>query len=230
MVKTFGESDAMYLSDGGFRSLRPHTNNGEAQVSDVGTPVDSIVTAKLKTMTADQITDAPGMVDPVDGRFMGALNETIFVFTFFYDEKITSWTKYEYDLTVEWWAVNNKRTYIRADDTLYLLGGDNDDEYADEDSVVVLSYVDGRRLGNWKQWAGMSIAVEGVWDVYYNTDPNQPNTYEKLATVDRHLINELADAMAAWGPVIKLKFVHNRGEYAKIGAITLFYELEVEQV
>ncbi|HRC27587.1 MAG TPA: hypothetical protein PKX87_09180, partial [Alphaproteobacteria bacterium] len=132
------------------------------------------VLAHIKTLTDDQITAATAVIEPVDGRYICSLDDTEYVFSYFTTSKISAWSTYVHSFPISDYATLNGRVYARSGDTVYLLGGDNDNTYTDDDVVIELPYLDARSIGHWKAWIGLDVILKGQWDVYLNTNPNQP--------------------------------------------------------
>jgi hypothetical protein len=222
-VVGFGDSDVFFLSDTGVRSLRARDSSNAAAISDVGTPVDTMIVAHMSTLTENQIADAKGVIEPTDGRYILALDETMYVFSFFSSSKISSWSTYERDLVIDWFAKSGTEVYARSGDSIYLLGGSDGETYSDDPVVVELPYVNGKKLANFKEWTALDMAIEGTWLLEYNSDPNQPTVWETIGTVDKHTIGELNNAVQAWGPVFKLRMTNVSEAYARIGTILIHY-------
>lgn len=223
-VKGFGDLDLFFLSDSGYRSLRARDSSNSASVTDVGTPIDDIVLAQMLTLTDDQIEQAVAITEPRDGRYMSALDDTEYVFSFFATSKISSWSTYKPGFVITDYAVLNGRVYCRSGDFISLLGGPNNDEYTNQPVVVEMPYLDARTIGTWKRWIGLDVVLTGKWDVYVNTNPNQPDEWIKTATLYRTSVGEMNLAMQQRSPVLKMKFEHQGEGIAVLSKIVVHYE------
>lgn len=223
-IKSFGDLDLFYLSDSGYRSLRARDSSNAASVTDVGTPIDDIVLAHMLTLTDDQIEQAVAIIEPRDGRYMSALDTTEYVFSFFATSKISAWSTYKPGFTISEYATLNGRVYARSGDTIYLLGGDNNDQYTEQEVVVEMPYLDARTIGHWKRWSGLDVLLRGTWDIYVNTNPNEPDEWVKTATLYKSSVGQMNLAMQQFSPVLKMKFVHQGNEYACLSKIVVHYE------
>lgn len=223
-VRSFSDLDLFYLSDSGFRSLRARDSSNAASVTDVGTPVDDIVLSHMKTLTEDQITAATAVIEPVDGRYICSIDDTEYVFSYFTTSKISAWSTYTHSFAISDYATLNGRVYARSGNTVYLLGGDDDDTYTDEDVVIELPYLDARSIGHWKSWLGLDVILKGTWDVYLNTNPNQPDEWVRTATLYKSSAGQMRLAMQQYSPVLKMKFVHQGSEYACLSKIIVHYQ------
>lgn len=225
-IKSFGDLDLFYLSESGYRSLRARDSSNAASVTDVGTPIDDIVLAKLLTLTEEQIEQSVSIIEPRDGRYMGALDDTEFVFSFFSSSKISAWSTYKAGFSISDYVILNGRLYARSGDTIYLLGGDNNDEYTEQTVTIEMPYLDARTIGHWKRWSGLDIILEGTWEVYVNTNPNRPTEWIRTAVLYKTSVGQMNLAMQQHSPVLKMKFVHQGTGNARISKIVVHYETQ----
>jgi hypothetical protein len=103
-VQSLGDKDVVMLSDSGFRSLRPRVASLNAEVIDLGTPVDSAVQALLATLSDAEKAATCAIVEPTANRYMayipghnGALG-SIYVLSKFgiegSQDAVQAWTTY----------------------------------------------------------------------------------------------------------------------------------------
>lgn len=225
-IASLGDHDLFFLSGTGIRSLRAINSSLSAGITDVGTPIDDLVIATMAALTEAQIAQAVAVIEPKDGRYILALGTLLFVFSYFFSSKISAWSTYNPGLTFSDFAVIGSRLYGRAGDIIYLYGGDDNDEYV-SDPVVVETIVDGRGIATWKSWQGMDLICRGTWDVYVNTNPNSFDDSTKMvktATITEHTVDKLRIALQQYGPLLKLRFVHQRTGPAVLSKIIMHYE------
>lgn len=225
----FGSSDVFFPSDFGVRSLRALTASLSAGVTDVGTPVDDLILAALEDLTENQILIAVASIEPRSGRYVFSLGSVLYVFSYFPSSKISSWSTWEPGFGFTDFANLTGRLYGRAGDVIYLLGGDNNDEYTAEQVVVELPYLDAKTIATWKRWTGLDLIVQGQWDVYLNTNPLQPDEWEKTATVFETSMGQMKLGMQQNATMMKMKFVHRGEGPAKISKIIVHYEASREK-
>lgn len=224
-VKSFGDLDLFYLSDSGIRSLRARDSSNSATTTDVGTPVDDIIQAKMDTLTDQQIKDVPAELEPRNGRYIMVLDDTQYVFSFFPNSKIAAWSTYVPGVSISEFAILNGRLYGRAGDIIYLLGGDDDDEFTNQQVIIETPYLDARTIGHFKYWSGLDVILEGTWDVYVNTNPREPTTWKKIAVLTETSIGQMNLAMHQFAPSIKFRFVHqDPTQNAKLSKLIIHYE------
>ena len=207
------------------RSLRARDSSNTATVTDVGTPVDDIVQAKMDTMTDQQIIDAPAEIEPRNGRYLLNLDDTQYVFSFFPDSKIAAWSTYVPGVSMEDFAILNGRLYGRAGDIIYLLGGDDDDEYTNQQLVIETPYLDAQTIGHFKHWSGLDLICEGEWEVFVNTNPRRPDVWIKTANITDTSVGQMNLSMHQFAPFLKFRFVHqDPTANAKLSKIIVHYE------
>lgn len=93
-IQAIGEVDVFYPDRTGIRSLRSKELSGDAFVSDVGTPIDSIVRAKIK-LAEDNSYPICSAIDPVTKNYWVFIYDTIYVLTQSPISKITAWATFE---------------------------------------------------------------------------------------------------------------------------------------
>lgn len=176
----FHEHDVFFLAESGIRSLRTVDIAGTTGIDDVGSAIDPLVSEYVATLTDDQIEAAVSIVEPKDGRLWMALGERVFVFSYFPGRKISAWTWYEPGFTVEDFTVLEGRVYARADDQIYLYGGDANATYDSCTVTVQLPFLTAGKPGHFKAWNGMDVAATGTWTAELLVDPNDENVVEHI--------------------------------------------------
>ena len=183
-VLAYHEHDVFFLADSGVRSLRTHEQIDQAGVDDLGTPIDPLVTEWVESLTDAEIEAAVSVVEPKDSRFWMAIAGRIFVFSYFPAKKISAWTWYEPGFTVEDFAVLTGRVYARSGNTIYLYGGDDNDEYDASQVTVQLPFMTAGKPGHFKGWTGADVAATGTWEMDLLVDPNDTAVKEYIGEFD----------------------------------------------
>ena len=99
-VQAIGDNDIYLLYDSGFRSLRPRVASNNANVIDVGTPVDQPVKETLQALTDTEKAKACGAVNPEFNAYWGYVPEPngaigkIYVLNSFPSSEIEAWSTY----------------------------------------------------------------------------------------------------------------------------------------
>lgn len=170
----FATTEVLYLDEPGIRSLQVRDINGNAYVDDIGSPIDPLVTEWVASLSEDVVGRAVAVVEPVDGRWMLAIGERIFVLSYFPRKKITAWSYYEPGFTVTDFARVKRRLYARDEDKVYLYGGADGATYPDageQTCTVALPFVSAQNPAQFKKWEGIDIACENTWNLTLLVDP-----------------------------------------------------------
>lgn len=222
-VESVGDVDVFFLADSGVRSLRARDSSNQSGVSDVGTPIDEFMLEYLATLTDEQKVAAAGVIEPLSGRYILAIGNRAFVFSYFASAKTSAWSTYELDFTISDFVVIDGRVWARGGDTLYLLGGADGKTFDSAKVEVDIPYIDGRQIATFKDFTGIDIVCEGAWEVYVNTDPNVPEAEAKVAIVNNTTLNLDAIGMVGRSPVIKFRMVSEAPGPARVSKIVLHY-------
>lgn len=223
-VVSFGQLDLFFLSDTGVRSLRARDSSNQASISDIGTPIDDILVDYMDDLPEQTIQRATAVMDPRDGRYVLSLGQRTFAFSYYPSVRISAWSEYDFGFPVDEYVSMDGRIYARGGDTVYLLGGQSGTEYDDSTVEVVLPYIDGREVATFKNFKGLDIVAEGLWEVYYNTDPEQPNAMPLVAKIDGTSVGKMKLGLAGRGPLVRLRLVNKTAEPARLSKVIVHYD------
>lgn len=232
-VTQFGDSDLFYLDESGLRSLRARDSSNAAATTDIGVPVDTLIVNKLRSFSAEQRQSIAGVIEPTDGRFWLAMNDEIFVFSFFGGAKISAWTTYTPEanvdgqrqpFTVEQIVVFRRKVYIRSGDDIYVYGGLSDEAvYDDTVAEAWLPYLDADMPTKNKMFIGIDAAVEGVWDVYAAMQPTDTAAEDKVATITKTTYNAHKIDSLGTSTHLSLRFRSKGTGRAKLSSVVVHY-------
>lgn len=222
-IVSFGEIDVFFLADTGVRSLRARSNSDRAGVTDVGTPIDEELIAYLGTLSDAERAAAVAAIDPVDGRYILAVGNRCYVFSYYTDGQISAWSRYDLDFAITAFVSDDGRLWARAGDTVYLFGGDDGATYDSAVVTIETPYIDGRTIATFKQWFGFDIVCEGEWAIYFNCDPDAPDVWSPIAKVSGVTVSDAAIGLDAHSPLVKLKLVCESAGAAKLSKLVLHY-------
>jgi len=221
----FGDLDAFYLSDAGVRSLRARNYTNTAGVNDVGTPIDPVVLSWIDTQTAETVEAACSIVEPRDGRFWLSIGTRIFVFSYFPAKKISAWSYFDTGLTFSDFVTYNGQVYGRADDSIYLYGGDDNATYGSDYVVTAaLPYLSASKVATFKQWRGMDIASRGTWNCTLLVDPNDETQYVDVGELSGVTFNDETVAAMGHRTHVAPVLTHQGDGYASLSQIALEFE------
>ena len=228
-VVNFGEIDVVFLSDTGVRSLKVRDASNQAGVSDLGTPVDPEIVQYMRGLSDATKAAAAAVMDPADGRYLCAIGNRVYAYSYFPASQIASWSRWDPGFQITDWVAMDGKLWARSGDNLYLYGGDDGQTYDASPVTIELPYMDARQINSWKKYTEFAMVSEGEWKVYINTDPNKPDVWSPvgiIAGVKTSAITGLDIGMTGDSPLLKLKLVNERTGPAKISKIVIGYRSE----
>jgi hypothetical protein len=186
-VTQFGDGDLFYLDRSGIRSLRARNSSNSAATTDVGSAIDTLVTAAMRTAGAALTNRAIGIIEPRDGRLWLAIDQTIYVFSYFSASKISAWSVYDPGFQVQDMVVWDQKVWIRSNDEIWVYGGTGTEYEYDASAVVQawLPYLDANDPTRKKDLTGIDAAVRGTWKVDVAMDPNDQSVSDEVARINR---------------------------------------------
>lgn len=185
-ILAYGTTDLFYLDEPGIRSLKARDSSGEPFVNDIGIPIDPFVRAHLDTLSLATIQKACAIVEPKEGRFWLALDNRIYVLSYFPGSQISAWTYIEPGFSISDFARVYQQLYVRGGDTVYLYGGQNATTYPLANELtpkVDIPFVSGQPPGT-QMMLGFDMAAQGEWSVKALVDPNNENSTINIGTLD----------------------------------------------
>lgn len=219
----FGELDVFFLSDTGIRSLRARDASNSAVVFDVGTSIDPLVIARMKTRTELELTKCCGVIEPREGRYMLAIGSEIFVYSFFPASNISAWTTYEAGFIVSEWATQESKLYARSGNMVYLYGGDAGETYDTSEASVELSWLDADKAAHKKRFHGIDASCEGTWQIDYSIDPVS-NQFVLAGHVIGQNFSLPSFGIAGYGTHIGFQFKSSDASAAKLSSFACHFE------
>ena len=219
----FGELDVFFLSDTGIRSLRARDASNAAVVFDVGTSIDPLVIAQLKAETEVTAAKAVGVIEPREGRYLLAIGNQVYVYSFFPASNISAWTTYEPGFAISDWAIQTNQLYCRSGNTIYLYGGDTGDDYDNSPAEVELSWFDADKPAHRKRFHGIDLSCEGAWEIEYSTDPVS-NQFVTAGYVTGQNFSLPAFGIAGYGTHIGVKLSSNDTTATKLSSAAIHFE------
>jgi hypothetical protein len=224
-VKPFGNGDVFYLADNGIRALKlGSTVSTTAQVSEVGTSIDTAVVDYLATLTDAEIAEAVAVVEPIDKRYWLAVGTKIYVYSFFPGSKIAAWSTYDLGFSVSDFAVVGKRVYARSGDTIYLYGGSANDTYDDCEVQFLVPYIDAQSPANPKTLAAIDTVAEGTWFIQMAANPDRPTDYDDIGTFTDTTLHKQTMPASGYSTYFAFLFTHEAEEYARFSRFVMHFE------
>ncbi len=212
--------DVFFLSDSGFRSISiVTTNQDNFQDSDVGSPIDSLVTAALPAASEPNGFYVPGF-----GQYINFIGNTAYVYTTSKSAKLACWSKYEFGITVDAVAALNNKLYIRSGNKVYELSKSVfTDDGVSVPVRVELAYVDAKEPGNRKQWWGADFVGTGTPQMGFRYDQNQPELITQMYNYTGDTRSGVMHPVDVSSTNIAPVILHEANEDFRMDALALYY-------
>lgn len=220
-IKSYGDIDVFFLARNGIRSIKARESINVAGVADVGTAIDTLVLDWNRAQAAGVVEKAVSVVEPSDGRFWLAVGTRVFVYSYFPASKIAGWTWYEPGFSVSDFAVANDRVYVRAGDSIFLYGGENDATYDASRVTVQMPFIDGKKPGTYKHVGGVDQAANGTWAVDLLMDPNDLTQKVHVGTLSGVSFTEENTPAVGHTTHIAPLFVSEAPGYASLSSVAI---------
>lgn len=185
-AQSLGDFDVLFVSDSGLRSLRVMTINLNGFITDLGSPIDSLITNEVLGQTTTQLSNIISIVEPTAKRFFlyCPKTATIYVLSYFPTEKIIAWSTFKCTMhggvtfVPSTFKVLNSIVYFRAlnNSAVNFIGcygtsdGSTTTLYDDTQPVVVQSWLDNKTPGERKQAIGVDAVIQGQWTISGSMD------------------------------------------------------------
>lgn len=229
-VQALGDLDVIFLYDSGVRSLRVRDSSNNAQVVDVGSPIDSLIIEKLLSATQAEREAACSCIDPVANRYWLFLKDTIYVLSYFPQNKVVAWSAYlptdETGATFvpEKMMAYNGQVHIRATDgNFYLYGGDDNNTYDGTIAIVEIPWLDDNKPTEIKQFSSVDASISGTWSLAMSSDLLN-GTLTNVGPVQSTTFNNRRLGYNGRGTHFKLRATTNGNTAAKLSSLVVHYE------
>lgn len=224
-AKSFGDLDVFYLADTGIRSLRARDSTNAASVNDVGTPIDVMIQDLVRSLTDAELKNVQAVIEPFDGRYMILIGGKIFVFSYFPSKRISGWSWYEHNLSIDQFFTAADRVYVRSGTKLYILGGEDNNTYGSDYEVEAhLPYISSGKPATYKQVTGVDIAATGTWDVSMSIDPRDVNNVVHCGSLDGVTYPDGNIGAVGHCTHIAPRLLHKGDGYASLSSVTVHFE------
>lgn len=238
-VTQFGDNDLFYLDESGVRSIRARDASNAAATTDMGTPVDPLITVDLRALSAtDRRDKVVGFINPIDKRFWLTMKDKVYVFTLFDGSKISAWSVYnpfyfvdgvKTAFNIDDAVVFQRRVYLRGGDTIFVYGGLSTGLATDETSAVAwLPFLDGGAPTVMKKWTGFDAALRGLWEVRAGMQPTEDGLTvdELIANISKTTFSQLDTPQIGESTHISLRFASKGTGNAILSSCAIHYEGE----
>lgn len=229
-VTPFSDNDLFYCAESGIRSLRARDASNAAATTDIGVPVDTLVTTKLRTLSSEWRSRVTGLIEPRDGRFWLIMKDVAYVFSYFPGAKISAWSQYNFGFDVTDAFVFGRRVYLRSGDTIYVYGGLGDETVYDATQAEAwLPYLDADKPSRIKHFSGLDAALQGAWQVSLSMRPDQYTVYDDgpIITATTYGLESIPITGASTHLSVRLRSTGTGP--AKLGALMIHYAADADE-
>lgn len=220
-ILQFGTGDVLFLSDSGVRSLHAQTISLTAGVSDVGSAIDPLLIPVIRD-DFQHASRADAIVQPVQGRYWLAINDTIYVLSYFPAGKITAWSTFKPGFSVQQLAaVNNMVFVMDTSANIYLYGGTDQNTYDSCKVTVRTPHMSADRPTENKRIQSVDVMCQGLWTVNIGMLPNNTEAFELCATVQDNTFGLMSIPFAGYGTHLGVHMEHQAPGPALLAALHL---------
>jgi len=230
----YATGDVLYLTDSGVRSLKARDSSNAAIVSDVGSPMDEVLTTLVTearkgtvgTIVAgvpDSLIEVTGITEPTTGQFWLVANQNIYVLSIAASSHISAWSRYDLGFTATYPVEVAGAVTMRAGDDLRIYGTGHWEGYDTSTVEVITPMIAGNEPATNKQYYGLDAALEGTWQIEVGTDPAQPDVRELVATVTGPTFGLQNLGLQNQGTHITARLTCSDAARARIGSLMFHY-------
>lgn len=235
----YGGGDVLFMSDTGIRSIRARDSSNAAVLNDIGSPIDTLITARRLGMTRLQSERIRAINDPLSGHFWMIWEDRVYVLAYYPATKVTAWSIYQPEFSIDYAAVAGNRIAMRSGDTVYLYGDASNpstaletytplatlaNEYDNTPLVAVTPMLDFGRPATNKVISGIDVACEGVWGIDICPDPLAPQAWVTVATITQPTYSLARIPYEAVTTHVAVRMRTAASGFARLGAVGIHYE------
>lgn len=240
-VVRYGNGDVLFLSDTGIRSLRARDSSNAAALTDVGSPIDSLIQTARSTLTTAAAEKIGSVVDPLTGRVWFVWGADVYVLSAFPNTKVSAWSRFQLSDEVSDVVLANSRIAVRSGDNLLIYGstpsgglnpfdpnaaiGVGPANYDASVVTVETPFFDASTPAATKLWQGLDVTCTGTWDVYANPSahPGNATSWTKVASLSGSTWESGRIPLEFQSPRIALRFQSTGTGPATLSSLALHY-------
>jgi len=252
-VKQYGSGDVLYLAADGIRSLRARDESLAASVSDIGSPLDPVISdLRREKGIWSYLRLAISLLEPYSGRFWLVLPDRIFVLSAFPTPHITAWSEIAPPfvtggVTITGAAVGGDKIFLRDSTHKVWAYGDHSGpavmsfaerppaaETRGPDPRVVYSgalvdiefpFLSMEKPSQFKTFQSLDVSCEGDWDIYAAFDPANPTAEELIGRCAGTTFPARRFALAGYSTHCSIRMRHQNGaQKATISSFMFHYD------
>ena len=213
--------DLLFLSQSGFRSMSLLSLTNNLQDSDVGNPIDKLVTAEV--VAAD---DPLSVYYPKLGQWWCINGSRVYAYSFSKTAKLTAWSVYDFPWTIDDATVLNQQLYVRTGNDVYKITPDvfKDGALSIPLVDVQMYYQDAGRPGVLKQFTGLRTTGVGSPTVSYLFAAEDQELESAAYELDPISVSGQLNPVELCSERIAPHFVHQKDEDFELSMASILYE------
>ena len=223
----YGNNDLFYLDRvTGIRSIRARDASNAPFVNDVGTAIDTIVQEHLDTLLDTQIAAACGAIEPRDGRYMLAVDDRIYVFSYFPASKVNAWSFYSPGFAVTAFARIKMAFYVRAGDNIYAYGDESGSVYPDAGETparILTPFHSVKTPATQKKITGFDIGCANAWECNFLYDLKNPTLKHRIGTFSKPTYSDPSNKAGLSASHIAVEAVCSAAGRAVLASMAIHY-------
>jgi hypothetical protein len=222
-ILQFGTGDVLFLSDSGVRSLRVINISLAAGVTDVGSPIDSLIQAAIIANPVIASNNSRAIIEPNTGRYWLAIGSTIYVLSYWPSAKINAWSTFTLPFNVDFMAVAGNTVFIRSGEIIYAYGGLDQNTYDNSVATVVTPFMAGDTPTVEKTFFSISAMLQGNWAVSCGCETGNTTFYDLAANLSGDTYSQQRIGYSAKGTHISFKLTSSDAGPSLVGALSAQY-------
>ena len=221
--------DLVFVSPYGVRSMSVQETVDRMDETDVGVPIDSLVTPALKAHEAASRQRVIGVWLQQLGQYWlvfdaGGGTSRVFAYSFSRSAKLACWSEYTFPVLLTGITALAGKVYARSDSTLYELGATQFTDDGDPVDVdVQMAYQDAKLPGVEKMFAGADYVFSGTPSVSYLYDPRD----QAMETIAQEIAGDTRAGtmipVEVSSAAIAPRFQHSADEAFSLDMATLYF-------
>lgn len=218
-IVQFGTGDVLFLSDSGVRSLHAMNINLAASVEDAGSAIDLILTPLIASNFA-AASEAYAVVQPIQGRYLLALADTIYVLSYFPGGNITAWSTFKPGFNTLRLARVQNQIYAEDDQRNITLYGGVDHQTYDSCQVTVRTpHHSADAPTENKRIKSIDVMCQGQWSLSVGMLPNNTDLFELVGNIVDNTYGAMSIPFAGYGTHFGIQMVSAAPGPALLAAI-----------
>lgn len=213
--------DLLFLSQSGFRSMSLLSLTNNLQDSDVGNPIDKLVTAEVA-----ESDDPLSVYYPKLGQWWCINGTRVYAYSFSKTAKLTAWSVYDFPWTIDDATVLNQQLYVRTGNDVYKITTEvfKDGSLSIPLVDVQMYFQDAGRPGVLKQFIGMRTTGVGSPTVSYLFAAEDQTLESAAYELDPISVSGQLNPVELCSERIAPHFVHQKDEDFELSMASILYE------